>query len=136
MGLMDIKLKNNVKNKESQNHNKTLADYYEIAGHDIYQRAELFNNEWIKNLRDHDHYHYRRESTSGSGPLIKIRKPGDLYSTEMINLASNDYLNLTKHPSVIAAGVGALTKYGAGTGSVPLLGGTLDFHLKQKKIEN
>ncbi len=32
----------------------------------------------------------------------------------MIYLASNDYLNLTKHPKVIEAGVKAIKKYGAG----------------------
>ena len=46
----------------------------------------------------------------------------------MINLASNDYLNLTKHPDVIEAGVAALRKYGAGAGGVPLFSGTLQVH--------
>jgi glycine C-acetyltransferase len=49
---------------------------------------------------------------------------------EMIYLASNDYLNLTKHPKTIAAGKAALEKYGSGAGSVPLLGGTLDIHVE------
>jgi glycine C-acetyltransferase len=48
---------------------------------------------------------------------------------EMVYLASNDYLNLTKHPRTIAAGKAALEKYGSGAGSVPLLGGTLDLHI-------
>lgn len=116
-------------------YNKSLADYYNIDNCDIYKRANIFNNEWIKNLKDFEHYHYRRESISGSGPLIHIKKSGDKFATEMINLASNDYLNLTKHPKVISAGVDAIIKYGAGAGSVPLLGGTLDIHLElEKKI--
>jgi len=54
---------------------------------------------------------------------------------EMIYMASNDYLNLTKHPKTIEAGKRALEKYGAGAGSVPLLGGTLDIHIElEKKI--
>ncbi len=48
---------------------------------------------------------------------------------EMVYLASNDYLNLTKHPKAIAAGHAALDKYGIGAGSVPLLGGTFDIHV-------
>ncbi|MGF1758700.1 aminotransferase class I/II-fold pyridoxal phosphate-dependent enzyme [Photobacterium sagamiensis] len=128
-------LSEDLKHMELGSYNKSLADYYNIVDHDLYQRADLFNLEWIKDLRDHGHYHYRRESTSGSGPLIQIRKDGDIHPTEMINLASNDYLNLTKHPKVISAGIDAIQKYGAGAGSVPLLGGTLDIHLElEKKI--
>ena len=52
---------------------------------------------------------------------------------EMIYMASNDYLNLTRHPRVLAAGQSALLKYGAGAGSVPLLGGTLDIHTQLEK---
>ena len=48
----------------------------------------------------------------------------------MIYFASNDYLNLTRHPRVIKAGREALEKYGAGAGSVPLLGGTFDLHVQ------
>jgi glycine C-acetyltransferase len=40
---------------------------------------------------------------------------------------------LTKHPRTIAAGRAALEKYGAGAGSVPLLGGTLDIHIELEK---
>jgi 8-amino-7-oxononanoate synthase len=78
---------------------------------------------------------YRRVSLTGSGPVMEI---SDLYTGRkktMINLASNDYLNLTKHPRVIKAGIEALQNYGAGAGSVPLLGGTLDLHVKlEQKI--
>lgn len=48
----------------------------------------------------------------------------------MIYFASNDYLNLTKHPKTIEAGINALKKYGSGSGSVPILGGTTDLHIE------
>lgn len=60
-----------------------------------------------------------------------MRKIRDQYTgkiREMIYFGSNDYLNLSNHPKVIEAGRCALLKYGAGAGSVPLLGGTIDLH--------
>ena len=64
--------------------------------------------------------HYKRVAIEGSGPVRKIR---DNYSgkiKEMVYLASNDYLNLTRHPKVIEAGRIALEKYGAGAGKCTL----------------
>ncbi|MBI1769192.1 MAG: pyridoxal phosphate-dependent aminotransferase family protein, partial [Bacteroidetes bacterium] len=83
---------------------------------------------YIKDMFDLGHYQYRRESTSGSAPHIEIHDHYSNQNKEMINLASNDYLNLAKHPKVIDAGIQALKKYGAGAGSVPLLAGTLSIH--------
>jgi glycine C-acetyltransferase len=47
---------------------------------------------------------------------------------EMVMMASNNYLGLTTHPKVVEAGIKAQAKYGAGSGSVALLAGTLDLH--------
>ena len=47
---------------------------------------------------------------------------------EVINLASNNYLNLTTHPRVIEAAVEATKKYGVGAGAVRTIIGTLKLH--------
>ena len=47
----------------------------------------------------------------------------------MIMLSANNYLNLTTHPKVMAAMVEATEKYGAGSGSVRAISGTMDIHL-------
>jgi glycine C-acetyltransferase len=52
---------------------------------------------------------------------------------EMIMLSANNYLNLTTHPKVIAAAVEATQKYGAGSGSVRAISGTMDIHLEAEK---
>ncbi|HHZ74775.1 MAG TPA: aminotransferase class I/II-fold pyridoxal phosphate-dependent enzyme [Candidatus Poseidoniales archaeon] len=52
---------------------------------------------------------------------------------EMIMLSANNYLNLTTHPKVIAAAVEATKKYGAGSGSVRAISGTMDIHLEAEK---
>jgi glycine C-acetyltransferase len=49
---------------------------------------------------------------------------------EVINLASNNYLGLTTHPKLIAAAVEATRKYGAGSGAVRTISGTMTLHLE------
>ncbi|MBO57938.1 MAG: 8-amino-7-oxononanoate synthase [Euryarchaeota archaeon] len=52
---------------------------------------------------------------------------------EMLMLSANNYLNLTTHPKVIAASVAATKKYGAGSGSVRAISGTMDIHLEAEQ---
>ncbi len=51
----------------------------------------------------------------------------------VIMLSANNYLNLTTHPHVISAMVEATQKYGAGSGSVRAISGTMDIHLDAEK---
>ncbi|SHH30362.1 2-amino-3-ketobutyrate coenzyme A ligase [Caloranaerobacter azorensis DSM 13643] len=110
----------------------SLADYYDIPDKDIMGRAKEFKL-FQEDMYRKRHLNYRRISLTGSGPVMKIIDPYTGKEREMIYLASNDYLNLTKHPKVVEAGKKALLKYGAGAGSVPLLGGTLDLHIELEK---
>ena len=52
---------------------------------------------------------------------------------EMIMLSANNYLNLTTHPKVVQASIDATRKYGAGSGSVRAIAGTLDIHIQAEK---
>ncbi|MDE3199106.1 MAG: glycine C-acetyltransferase [Acidobacteriota bacterium] len=49
---------------------------------------------------------------------------------DVINLASNNYLGLTTHPKLIEAAVEATRKYGAGSGAVRTISGTMDLHMR------
>ncbi|MBI87657.1 MAG: 8-amino-7-oxononanoate synthase, partial [Euryarchaeota archaeon] len=53
---------------------------------------------------------------------------------EMIMLSSNNYLNLTTHPKVVNAAIEATKKYGAGSGSVRAIAGTMDLHLEAERV--
>ncbi|MBD60450.1 MAG: 8-amino-7-oxononanoate synthase [Euryarchaeota archaeon] len=53
---------------------------------------------------------------------------------EMIMLSANNYLNLTTHPRVVEAAIEATRKYGAGSGSVRAIAGTMDIHLEAERI--
>ncbi|MDP7203877.1 MAG: aminotransferase class I/II-fold pyridoxal phosphate-dependent enzyme [Candidatus Poseidoniaceae archaeon] len=47
----------------------------------------------------------------------------------MIMLSANNYLNLTTHPRVVAAMIEATKEFGAGSGSVRAIAGTMEMHL-------
>lgn len=95
----------------------------------IFDRANIAY-EYLKHEYQNHNLFTRRVSLTGSAPEVEIY---DVYTKEfrkMIYFASNDYLNLTKHPKTIEAGIEAIKKYGSGAGSVPILGGTTDLHIK------
>jgi glycine C-acetyltransferase len=52
---------------------------------------------------------------------------------EVINLASNNYLGLTTHPRLVEAAIEAARKYGAGTGAVRTISGTMDLHMELER---
>lgn len=47
---------------------------------------------------------------------------------QVINLSSNNYLGLTTHPRLVEAAIRATEKYGAGSGSVRTIAGTMTLH--------
>jgi glycine C-acetyltransferase len=52
---------------------------------------------------------------------------------EVINLASNNYLGLADHPKLIEAQVAASKKYGAGSGAVRTISGTMSIHMELER---
>ncbi len=51
----------------------------------------------------------------------------------MIMLSANNYLNLTTHPKVVQAMIDATQNFGAGSGSVRAIAGTMGIHLEAEK---
>lgn len=114
--------------------NASLFDFLDIENADILERAHIFRK-YADKTRELKHDYYRRVSLDGSRAVMKILDKYSGKPKDMIYMASNDYLNLTRHPRTIEAGIKAIKKYGSGAGSVPLLGGTFDIHVElEKKI--
>ncbi len=67
----------------------------------------------------HDHL---PEVTGPTGPRAVID------GRKEINLASNNYLGLATHPKLKEAAIAATEKYGAGSGAVRTIVGTMDIH--------
>ncbi len=49
---------------------------------------------------------------------------------QVINLASNNYLGLTTHPKLCEAAIEAVKKFGAGSGAVRTISGTMALHIQ------
>jgi len=52
---------------------------------------------------------------------------------EVINLASNNYLGLANHPKLVEAAIDATKRYGAGSGAVRTISGTMSLHLELER---
>ena len=63
---------------------------------------------------------------AGLHRALRSRGPGA--GADGLDLASNDYLGLARHPAVVAAAVAALEAYGAGATGSRLVTGTTDAH--------
>jgi glycine C-acetyltransferase len=52
---------------------------------------------------------------------------------DVINLASNNYLGLANHPKLVEAAIDATRRYGAGSGAVRTISGTMTLHLELER---
>ncbi len=69
-----------------------------------------------------------RTLQSPSAPHAKVD------GKNVIVLCSNNYLGLANHPKLKQAAISATRKYGAGSGSVRVIAGTMDLHLKLERV--
>ncbi|MEO6714035.1 MAG: aminotransferase class I/II-fold pyridoxal phosphate-dependent enzyme, partial [Mycobacteriales bacterium] len=69
--------------------------------------------------------HEAAREAAGLRRRLRPRAP----SEPLIDLASNDYLGLARHPQVIEAGAAALRTWGAGSTSSRLVVGTTELHV-------
>ena len=51
----------------------------------------------------------------------------------VVNLSSNNYLGLTTHPRLIERALNAIREYGAGSGSVRTIAGTMSLHMELER---
>lgn len=85
-------------------------------------RVEMLNS-WISDMKDRNHYMFKRSSANGCKPVVSVMDERHGFQ-ELINFASNDYLNLSHHPRVIKKVQETVAEYGIGSGGAPLLNGT------------
>ena len=73
-------------------------------------------------LRERHLYRPLRVMSSAQGPIVSMD------DRRVISLSSNDYLGLTHHPRMKAAALRAVEQYGAGSGAVRTIAGTMTLH--------
>jgi glycine C-acetyltransferase len=76
----------------------------------------------LEDLRAKHLYRPLRIMSSQQGPIVTVD------GREVISLSSNDYLGLTHHPRLKAAAVEAVREFGAGSGAVRTIAGTMTIH--------
>src|SRR5919109_1163913 len=73
-------------------------------------------------LRERHLYRPLRVMSSAQGPVASID------DQQVISLSSNDYLGLTHHPRLREAALRAVRDFGAGSGAVRTIAGTMALH--------
>ncbi|HKF86091.1 MAG TPA: glycine C-acetyltransferase [Candidatus Limnocylindrales bacterium] len=81
-----------------------------------------FLDEELAALRERNLYRPLRVMSSAQGPIVSID------DRRLISLSSNDYLGLTHHPRMKRAALEAVDRFGAGSGAVRTIAGTMTLH--------
>jgi glycine C-acetyltransferase len=81
-----------------------------------------FLGEELDDLRSRHLYRPLRVMSSGQGPIVSVD------DRRVISLSSNDYLGLTHHPRLRKAALDAVRDFGAGSGAVRTIAGTMSLH--------
>ena len=81
-----------------------------------------FLDEELAALRERNLYRPLRVMSSAQGPIVSID------DRRLISLSSNDYLGLTHHPRMKRAALEAVERFGAGSGAVRTIAGTMTLH--------
>jgi glycine C-acetyltransferase len=85
--------------------------------------ALAYLSDQLEGWRKAGTYQRLRELESPCEPISKFD------GKEVINLASNNYLGLANHPKLVEAEINAARMYGAGSGAVRTISGTMSLHL-------
>ena len=83
---------------------------------------EKLLKEELNILKEKGLYRALRRVSSGAGPTAVVD------GREVINLCSNNYLGLAKHPALIEASIEATKKYGTGSGASRLVSGNIELY--------
>ncbi len=86
-----------------------------------------FLSEQIDSFRAAGTYQRLHELESPCEPISRYD------GKEVINLASNNYLGLANHPKLKEAAIAAINAYGAGTGAVRTISGTMAMHMELER---
>ncbi|GAC1445842.1 MAG: glycine C-acetyltransferase [Chloroflexota bacterium] len=81
-----------------------------------------FIDDEVQALHSGGLFRHPRELQSPQGPRAMFD------GKEVINLSSNNYLGLTNHPRLVKAALQATERFGAGSGSVRTIAGTMTLH--------
>jgi glycine C-acetyltransferase len=82
----------------------------------------------VNSLREKDLLWNIKQLQGPSVPRSKVD------GKDVVMLCSNNYLGLSDHPALKEAAIEAVKKYGAGSGSVRAIAGTMDLHIRLEEV--
>src|SRR5258705_12269574 len=89
--------------------------------------ALAYLTQQLESWRKAGTFQHLRELESACEPVARFDHK------DVINLASNNYLGLANHPKLIEAEIEAARHYGAGSGAVRTISGTMTLHLELER---
>src|SRR5580658_2688056 len=89
--------------------------------------ALAYLTEQLDALKKAGTYQRLRELESPCEPIARFD------GKEVINLASNNYLGLANHPKLVEAAIDATRRFGAGSGAVRTISGTMSLHVELER---
>lgn len=89
--------------------------------------ALAYLSDQLESWRKAGTFQHLRELESACEPVARFD------GKDVINLASNNYLGLANHPKLVEAGIDAAQRYGAGSGAVRTISGTMSVHLQLER---
>src|SRR6185369_12481464 len=89
---------------------------------DVRPNPLAFLGDELDDLRNRHLYRPLRVMSSAQGPIVSVD------DRRVISLSSNDYLGLTHHPRLRKAALEAVRDFGAGSGAVRTIAGTMSLH--------
>jgi len=81
----------------------------------------------LDNLKQQGLYRKLRVLETGQDSTAKFD------GTQVVNLSSNNYLGLANHPKLVAAMIKATQEFGAGSGAVRTIAGTMSIHMELER---
>jgi glycine C-acetyltransferase len=93
-----------------------------MTANDLRPDPLAFLGEELDDLRNRHLYRPLRVMSSAQGPIVSVDE------RRLISLSSNDYLGLTHHPRLRRAALDAVKTFGAGSGAVRTIAGTMSLH--------
>ena len=98
-----------------------------ICKNEVMPNALSYLTEQLESWKQAGTYQRLRELESACEPVARFD------GKDVINLASNNYLGLANHPKLVEAECEAARRYGAGSGAVRTISGTMHVHLELER---
>lgn len=106
------------------------SNFFYSSSDDLFTIFDAYDDWWHGHARAKGYYLFYQPMSTAPTPRIELEEGLHHRKLPLLNLASYNYLGLSYHPEVIAAGKAALDQYGLGAAGSPTLSGTMDLHVR------